>query len=95
MQRLPAERVPDTSEALAVWARAQFDAGKHEDAVTGYSRAIDKNPDDAQLSYSRAIAMKYAAGGKVTPQIASELVAAAKLADKQDDPKLRATISAS
>jgi hypothetical protein len=33
LRRLPAERVPDTAEAQAIWARAQFDAGRYQDAA--------------------------------------------------------------
>ncbi|MFN2445325.1 MAG: hypothetical protein ABR606_07060 [Vicinamibacterales bacterium] len=95
LRRLSLRDVPHTAEGRAIWARAQFDAGRYADAVEGYASALEKNPHDARLRHAYAIALKYAAGNRPTAAVLAEIEKARTLADQQTDLQLRATIYAS
>jgi tetratricopeptide (TPR) repeat protein len=93
---VPLEAVPETADDLAVWARAQFDAGKYHEAVAAYATAVEKNPNHPRLRYAYAIALKYAADNQNgNPIVVEELEKARALVDRRPDLQLRAIVYAS
>jgi tetratricopeptide (TPR) repeat protein len=87
------QSVGGSPSELAAWARVQFEAGRYDQAIIGYENAVAKDPRDARLRHSYAIAMKY--GGRPRPDCMFQLEKSLELARSSSDLGLQRDIYAS
>jgi tetratricopeptide (TPR) repeat protein len=72
--------LPDSADALGASARAHFNLGNFETAVTGWQRCLELNPKDAKACYGIA----FVAAGGGDPERAVEMFKRASALDPAD-----------
>ncbi|MDT4968784.1 MAG: hypothetical protein QOJ64_3521 [Acidobacteriota bacterium] len=75
---------------IAVWAKAQLNAGNKEEAINGFSRAVSRLPGDVKLRLEYALALRQ--GGRPLSLVLEQLLEAYKRLTPETEAALRETV---